>query len=113
MPVRIGFGHLRKQLLEEELSRMSAMFPQLGVKKAILIGDLVNGTINPESSIDLVIVQDIPGTFTRRSDFFVSHIGPTVSANFYVYTEKEFTELRDSHPFLRQVISHGNVLYES
>ena len=113
MPVRIGFGHLRKQELEQELARIIIMFPQLGVRKAILIGDLVKQQVTPESSIDLVIVQDIPGSFVRRSDFFVSHMSPTVSTNFFVYTEKEFNSLKDFHPFIKNAIAQGKVCYDS
>ena len=112
MPIRIGFATRRRQAMEEELERIAGMMPQLGVQKAILIGDLAADHVGPESSLDLVIVQDVPGNFTRRMDFFTSHLGPMLGTNFLVYTVEEFDTLKDTNPFLRSAIKRGRVVYE-
>ena len=113
MPVRIGFSRYRRQSLERELERISEMFPQLGVERAILIGDMAADEVGPESSLDLIMVQDIPGNFTRRMDFFTSHLGPMLATNFLVYTPEEFDTLKEANPSLRNAIRHGRVIYES
>ena len=112
MPVRIGFARFRKEALERELQRMAAMFPQLGVQRAILFGDLAAGEVGPESSLDLIMVLDIPGKFTRRMDFFTSHLGPELSSNFYVYSPEEFATLKDTSLFLRAALSKGRTVFE-
>ncbi len=113
MPVRIGFSKFRRQALEAELDRITTMMPQLGVQRAILTGDLASGQVAPESTLDLIIVQDVPGNFTRRMDFFTSHLDPMVGTNFLVYTLEEYESLRESSPFLRTALERGKVVYES
>ena len=113
MPVRIGFSKYRRQALEAELERITGMMPQLGVQQAILIGDLPADRVGPESSLDFVVVLEIPGNFTRRMDFFTSHLGATVATNFFVYTPEEFQSLKDTSPFLRSATARGRVVHES
>ena len=92
---------------------MTKMMPQLGVKRAILFGDLAADQVGPESSLDLVLVLDVPGNFTRRMDFFTSHLLPEMATNFFVYTAEEFQDLKETSPFLRTAIQKGKVAYES
>ena len=113
MPARAGFSRYREQSLERELERITEMMPQLGVQRAILIGDLASGQVGPESSLDLVMVIDIQGNFTRRMDFFTSHLAPSVATVFYVYTPEEFQTLQESSPFLRAALGRGRTVYES
>ena len=113
MPARIGFARHRRQALEKELERITQMIPQLGVQQAILIGDLATDDVKPESSLDLVMVLDIPGNFTRRMDFFTSHLGPMLATNFLVYTPEEFETLKDTSSFLRNALRRGRQVYES
>jgi hypothetical protein len=113
MPARIGFARHRRQALEKELERITQMIPQLGVRQAILIGDLATDDVKPESSLDLVMVLDIPGNFTRRMDFFTSHLGPMLATNFLVYTPEEFETLKDTSSFLRNALRRGRQVYES
>ena len=113
MPARIGFAKHRKQMLEDELKRILEMFPQLGVKQAYLVGDLATDQVGPESSLELVIVQDIPGNFHRRSDFFTSHLAPTVGTTYMVYTPEEFTDVRESSPHLHSSLKKGEMVFEA
>ena len=113
MPARIGFLRHRRQALEAELERISQMLPQLGVQKAVLVGDLPTDRVVPESSLDLIMVLEIPGNFTRRMDFFTSHLGPMLATNFLVYTPEEFGTLKDTSPYLRSALQTGKVIFES
>ena len=99
--------------MEQELERITAMMPQLGVQRAVLFGDLATGDVGPESSLDLVMVIDIPGKFTRRMDFFTSHLGPMLATNFLVYTPEEFRTLKETNMFLRNALQTGRVVHES
>ena len=111
--MRVGFGHFRRQSLEQELARIVPMLPQLGVQKAYLTGDLARDDVGPASSLDLVIVMEIQGNFTRRMDFFTSHLGPLVASNYYVYTPEEYAEHKDTSEFLRTAIQRGRVVHDS
>ena len=111
MPTRIGFKEYRHRALERELERFKEMFPQLGVEKAIVIGDLSTGKIKADSSLDLVIIQNIPGKFVRRMDFFTSHLAPELATNFAVYTPEEFDTLMDSNSSFKTLITNGIQIY--
>jgi len=111
--VRIGFSSFRRQSLAAELERITAMLPQLGVDRAFLIGDMAEGNVGPETTLDLIMVLELRGNFTRRGDFFTSHLGPMVGSNFLVYTPAEFEALRETSPFLRSALQKGRVIHES
>ena len=113
LPVRIGFAAYRQGALEAELDRVAEMIPQLGVQRAILIGDLAAGRVGPESSLDLVMVMEVQGSFTRRMDFFTSHLGPMVATNYFVYTPGEFEGLQHTNLFLRNALKGGRTVYEA
>ena len=113
MPVRIGFSSYRRQSLDAELERITEILPQLGVDRAFLIGDLARDEVGPQSTLDMVMVLDVPGNFTRRSDFFASHLGPMVGSRFFVYTPEEFETQRETSIFLRSALEKGRLVHES
>ena len=43
MPMRVGFVQYRMKLLQEELDKIIAMLPQLGVRRAILLNPPLPG----------------------------------------------------------------------
>ena len=113
MPMRVGFIQFRRQMLERQLDEMMAVFPTLGIQKAILTGDLVSGDFAPDSAIDLVFVQDTDRPFGRRADFFAYHIESQVGMTVQVYTPAEFDELQDTLPALYQACQQGRALYDA
>ena len=113
MPARIGFAPRRKQMLEAELQRILEMFPQLGVEQAFLVGDLAADKVQPDSCLEVVIVQDIPGYFHRRSDFFSSHLSPMVGTTYAVYTPDEFRAHKDTNPYLLNALKTGRQVFEA
>ena len=113
MPMRVGFIQFRRQMLERQLDEMMAVFPTLGIQKAILTGDLVSGDFAPDSAIDLVFVHDTDRPFGRRADFFSYHIGSQVGITVQVYTPDEFDRLQDTLPALYQACQQGRVLYDA
>ncbi len=113
MPVRIGFATYRQGALEAELNRVVEMIPQLGVQRAVLVGDLAADRVGPESILELVMVMEIQGNFTRRMDFFTSHLGPMIATNYFVYTPEEFDDLQYTNTFLRNALKGGRTVYEA
>ncbi len=113
MPARIGFAPRRKQMLEAELERILEMFPQLGVEQAFLVGDMALDRVQPDSRLEMVIVQDIPGFFHRRSDFFSSHLSPMVGTIYMVYAPEEFDAHKDTNPYLRNALKTGRQVFDT
>ena len=113
MPMRVGFSLFRKQMLERELDSIMGLLPQLGIEKAILIGDMITEDYQPESQIELVIVHDTDRPFGRRADFFSFHLGSAVAVDTQVYTPQEFEELQETLPALYAACQKGRVIFDA
>jgi hypothetical protein len=113
MPMRVGFSLFRKQILERELDSIMGLLPQLGIEKAILIGDMITEDYQPESQIELVIVHDTDRPFGRRADFFSFHLGSAVAVDTQVYTPQEFEELQETLPALYAACQKGRVIFDA
>jgi hypothetical protein len=105
-----GFSTHRRQQLTDELRRMAAELPALGVERAWLAGDLADNNVSPESALELVLVHHSTERFHRRPDFFTNHLAPRVATRFIVYTPAEFHELNGSDPILVRVQCEGEAL---
>ena len=112
MPIRIGFGQHRSQLLRYELDRVAEELPGLGAVKVILTGDLARERTLPSSILQLVIVHETEAPYLERIDFFTSHLRPLVGIDISVYTPTEFTELESTSPFVIDALENGSVIYE-
>lgn len=113
MPMRVGFVQYRMQLLQEELDKIIAMLPQLGVRRAILLNPLYPGTVEPDTPLKLVMIMEDDRPFVRRPDFFYSHLSPSVAVDFYPYTPEEFDELEGSGSLLGKALQMGEVVYDA
>ena len=113
MPMRVGFVQYRMQLLQEELDKIIAMLPQLGVRRAILLNPLYPGTVEPDTPLKLVMIMEDDRPFVRRPDFFYSHLSPSVAVDFFQYTPEEFDELEASGSLLGKALRMGEVVYDA
>ena len=102
-----GFSQQRRELLEAELGRIAVELPPFGALRAYLSGDLARGRAEPDTELELVIVQDTDEPFHRRPDFWTAHLRPRVGARFLVYTPEEFEELDQVDPLLVAVQRQG------
>ncbi len=111
-PMMFGFGRQRRRMIEAEMQRFIEEMPQLGMTRLILVGDLVSGEpTKPDTTLELIVVQETDEPFHRRSDFWVTHLRPAVGTTFHVFTESEFFELADSDPMLVRAQQYGDQLY--
>ncbi len=107
-----GFGQQRRMMLEAELQRFVEEMPQLGMTRLILIGDLVAGTpAKPDTTLELVVVQETIEPHHRRHEFWATHLRPAVGTSFHVYTESEFNDFGEQDPILRQAAQYGDQLF--
>ena len=113
MPVRAGFSRYRKEMLERELETILEILPMLGVEKVILTGDMVSEDYQPDSRIELIVVQKTDLSFGRRADFWSYHLNTGVSVDTQVYTPEEFEELEEKLPMLNQACKVGRVIFEA
>ena len=113
MPVRVGFSRFRKEMLERELESIMEILPMMGIEKAILTGDMASEDYQPDSRIELIIVQKTDLTFGRRADFWSYHLNMGVAVDTQVYTPEEFDELEEQLPVLNQACKAGRVIFEA
>ena len=113
MPMRVGFGEFRKQMLERDLVAIEEIIPILGVKKVILIGDMAAGDYKPDTKIELVIVHKTEYSFGRRADFFSYHLPSSVEVDTLVYTPDEFEEMREKLPALGKACREGREIFNA
>ena len=83
----------------------------MGVHRAYLTGDVARGRMEPDTELELVLVQDTVEPFHRRADFFMSHLRPSVGTRFLVYSPDEFTELEGIDSVLLEAKMHGEVIF--
>ncbi len=113
MPVRAGFSRYRKEMLERELGTILELLPQLGIEKVILTGDMATEDYQPDSRIELIVVQKTDLSFGRRADFFSYHLNTAVAVDTQVYTPEEFEELQEKLPELNRACKQGRVIFDA
>ncbi len=113
MPVRAGFSRYRKEMLERELGTILELLPQLGLEKVILTGDMATDDYQPDSRIELIVVQKTDLPFGRRADFFSYHLDTAVAVDTQVYTPEEFEELQEKLPALNRACKQGRVIFDA
>jgi hypothetical protein len=106
----IGFSRQRRQLLEAEMRRVSAEAPAYGALRAYAIGAYARGIVEPDTELELVVVQATDEPFQRRPDFWVSHLRPRIGTRFLVYTPEELEELEATDPILIEALTSGEVV---
>ena len=113
MPMRVGFGEFRRQMLERDLVEIEEMLPILGVEKVILTGDIAAGDYKPDTKIELIIVHDTEYSFGRRADFFSYHLPSSGDLDTLVYTPAEFEDMREKLPALAKACREGREIYHA
>lgn len=113
MPFKIGPDRDRLDRLNREIERMVALFPDLGVQKALLFGSAARGDVIGTSDIDLILIKETDKRFIDRVEEALLALEPAVDLDVLVYTPAEFEDLLESSPFVQAAVRDGRVLYEA
>ena len=97
-------------MLEAELRRFAEEMPSLGAERVILIDPLTRGSCQPDTELELVVVQATDEPFHRRGDFWVTHLRPRVGTRFLVYTPAELDTFERPRPATPEASRTGSVL---
>ena len=98
------FAEQRRLLLQAEFLRIAGALPALGAIRFWPAGDLAEQRVGPGSELEILIIHDTDQPFRRRSDFFTTHLRPSVGTRFLVYTPDEADALEESDLLLRRTI---------
>ena len=112
MPIVFGFSNHRKNLLEKELSKFSTESKQLGAKSLAVFGDYPLGNVLPDTSLDLLIIQETDEMFHNRDEFWITHLRPSVHTRFFVYTPKEYEELRNNNFIIMSIKNSLEIIFQ-
>ena len=82
-------------------------------ERIILFGSMARGHVTLDSDIDfLIIKRDTPLLGRDRARELRKMIRKRWAADFFIYRPEEFEErLQLGDPFIKDIISHGKVLY--
>lgn len=112
MGFKIGLAKKRKKRLEKELNRLIPKIINMNVEKIILFGSLLSDDVHKSSDIDLIIVKRTKKRFLDRIDEFHNYLDSSVAIDIFVYTPREFDEMKEKSSFIKSVLNSGRIIYE-
>jgi predicted nucleotidyltransferase len=101
-----------QRALWEEADRLTTAASDLGVRRVILFGSLLEKKPGLTTDLDLLIVWDTPLGFLERTVELYRRLQPRVPADLLVYTPKEMERMID-FPLVKRALKQGKVLYEA
>lgn len=101
-----------KKALIQEMERLKAAVPELGVQRIILFGSLVLGNPGLMSDLDLLIVWDTSLGFLERTVELYRRFQPRVPTDLLVYTPDEMKRMIHT-PLVSRALKEGMTLYEA
>jgi len=96
-------------------SRLTPLFKQYNIQKAILFGSLARGEATRRSDVDLILIQKTKKRFWDRYDGLLLDLGQAVpqrAVDVLIYTPVELDRIKE-RAFIRQALKEGIILYES
>ena len=94
--------------------RLTPLFKQYHIRKAILFGSLARGEATRRSDVDLILIQDTKKRFWDRYDGILLDMGQAIlgrSVDILIYTPAELEQIKH-RVFIRQALNEGITLYE-
>ncbi len=90
------------------------VFKNTGAKKVVLFGSFSRGSQTKRSDLDLMIITETDKRFFERYEQFdrIHDIINDRAVDMLIYTADELSRI--SHrPFIKQILSEGETIYES
>tara|TARA_B100002019_G_C21098425_1_gene512259 strand:- start:46 stop:402 length:357 start_codon:yes stop_codon:yes gene_type:complete len=112
VPIVFGFSNHRKNCLENELSKFSNESKQLGAKSLAIFGDFALNQITPDTSLDLLIIQETEEKFINRDEFWITHLRPSVHIRFFVYTPDEYKQLSGDNYAINNIKNSMEIIFQ-
>ena len=103
---------LIKEILEKELLRVLDQLKQMKPERIILFGSLARDDVGLSSDIDLIVIMDTKERFVKRLRDVYEKIDNREAVDILVYTPKEFEDMNDKNPFIKDAIKGSKILYE-
>jgi predicted nucleotidyltransferase len=111
--IKTGLAAKRKEILEAELGRILPLIISSGARKIIIFGSLARGKPHKSSDIDVIVIEETEEGFLKRLDRYYATLRPQCKIDFFVYTPREFEEMKEKSSFVRNAVKEGLVVYEA
>lgn len=101
-----------QKALWQEVERLTAAASEMGVRRIILFGSLLQKKPGLTSDLDLLIIWDTPLGFLERTVELYRRLQPRVPTDLLVYTSGEMEWMIDT-PLVKRALEEGKVLYKA
>ena len=103
-----------KNDIKELKKALLPVFKNTGAKKVILFGSFSRGSQTQKSDLDLMIITETDKRFFERYEQFegVHDIIRDRAVEMLIYTDDELSRIAH-RPFIKQILSQGETIYES
>ncbi len=104
-------SRIPEEIIREMVSRISTRFKPLRI---ILFGSYAKGEPRAESDVDLLVIMNISTRESTQALEIRQAIQPMFAVDILVITPSRLNErLQWGDSFLKEIIDHGIVMYES
>ena len=104
----------RAELLSRELDRfVRIVSAEMSPERIIVFGSAATADIGEWSDLDVVAIMETDLPFLERLQLVLRRVSPKVTLDLFVYRPKEWAELEQTRPFIRDEIdAKGAADYE-
>ena len=82
--------------------------------RVVLFGSYASGRPTPDSDVDLMVISDHPGKPWQLATQIRNRLRPSFPLDLIVRSPDELEHrIQQGDPFLKEIASHGRVLYEA
>lgn len=83
-------------------------------EKVILYGSYALQKAHPDSDVDLLVIMPLAGKGVYQAARIRSQLKTNFPVDVIVHSQQEVqSRLQDGDPFIREIMTHGKVLYEA
>jgi len=102
----------RKKKLEISLKSLINQLKELDALKIILFGSLVDGNVDVNSDLDLLVIMPTRLKGKEWLNLIYDKIERNIASDIIVYNTEEFNSNLPKSSFLNNIISTGKIVYE-
>ncbi len=103
-----------KTITKKKLNQIVTLLKPYKPQKIILFGSTAKGTSKKTSDIDLLIIKPTKEPFWERQKRIVKLLKTDFEVDAFVLTPREIEKaLKETQPFIYDIINEGQVIYEA
>ncbi len=102
----------RKARIDAALERLCVRLSTIdSVQSALVFGSYARGEIDPQSDVDLIVIQETTLSQGLRAADLYGQLACEIPLDMVVYTPEEFERLRQTRGFVKHVAGEARRIY--